>query len=186
MPQGGAVHELGPLFQHRAKLGDVAVPGSVLEPLDSDTVHEGSQFRPTVEPVCTREDELCIMQCKRQRTCVAVVCMDLRDGGGISRSKCCKQFLRLAFELIKIRMLAKLASGQAAIHNELLSPRLRYPRQPLYPVSARSGRKEFGQNDSVGLQSSGGRSPSRGHGGVLKRQGHHIMRLPMAREPAQR
>ena len=67
MAQSGTVHEFRPLFQHRAKLGDVAIPGGFLEPLDRDTVHEGFQFRPTVEAVRTREDELGIMQCKRER-----------------------------------------------------------------------------------------------------------------------
>ena len=39
-------------------------------------------------------------------------------------------------------MLAKLASGSVLFYNELLSwPRI--SRQPLRPVSARSGRKEF-------------------------------------------
>jgi hypothetical protein len=66
---------------------------------------------------------------------------------------------------------------------KLLSGRLRYPRQPLYPVSARSGRKEFGRSNSIGLQRSGGRSPSRGHGGFLKRQGHLIMRELVWRLP---
>ena len=110
------------------------------------------------------------------------MCVYLRDGGSIFRGKCVEQFLRLTLELIKIRMLAKFASGQAAMHNELLSPRLRYLRQPLHPVSARSGRKEINRNGSIGLQSSGGRSPSRGHGGVLKRQSHLIMRQLLARQ----
>ena len=73
--------------------------------------HEGFQFRPTVEAIRTREDELRVMQCKREWACVAVLCVDLRDRGGISRGKCVEQFLRLTLELIKIRMLAKLASG---------------------------------------------------------------------------
>jgi hypothetical protein len=54
---------------------------------------------------------------------------DLRDRGRIFRAKCVMQFLRLTLELIQIRMLANFASGQAAIHNELLSLRLRDPRQ---------------------------------------------------------
>jgi hypothetical protein len=78
--QSGAVHEFGPLFQHRAKLGDVAVPSGLLEALDSDAVHESVQFRLTVEAVRTREDELRVMQRKRERVSVAVVCIDLRDG----------------------------------------------------------------------------------------------------------
>src|SRR5215471_19091087 len=55
------------------------------------------------------------------------------------------------------------------VHNELLS-RLRSKRQPLRPVSARSGRKEFIATGKWKSITSGGRSPSRGHGGGLKRQ----------------
>jgi hypothetical protein len=40
---------------------------------------------------------------------------------------------------------------------------------PLRPVSARSGRKEFIDREDE-LHRSGGHSPFRGHGGVLKRR----------------
>jgi hypothetical protein len=66
----------------------------------------------------------------------------LADGGGFSGDKCFEQFFGLPLELMDVRVFAKDASVWEFFHNELLSW-LRMSRQPLRPVSACSGRKEF-------------------------------------------
>jgi hypothetical protein len=70
------------------------------------------------------------------------VCVYLGDGIGLTDVERCQQFLGLAFQLIDVRVFAQSARRLGLFHNELLS-RPRIKRQPLRPVSARSGRKEF-------------------------------------------
>src|SRR5690349_3058218 len=95
------------------------------------------------------------MQCKCGRVCVAIVSIDLRDGSGIARDKCVKQFLRLTLELIEIRMLANLASGQTVIHMSSFLCGCAICADPLRPVSACSGRKEFSQTTQSGYKVQG-------------------------------
>src|SRR6516162_8314308 len=74
-------------------------------------------------------------------------------------------------ELIEIGPFAQSARGWGLSHHELLSW-LRGVRQPLRPVSARAGRKEFIETTTC-QRLPGGRSPSRGHGGALLRHGQY-------------
>jgi hypothetical protein len=67
--------------------------------------------------------------------------------------------------------IAQSARGWGLSHYELLSW-LRVVRQPLRPVSARAGRKEFIET-TTRPRIPGGRSPSRGHGGALLHHSHH-------------
>jgi hypothetical protein len=57
-------------------------------------------------------------------------------------------------------------------------------RQHAYPVSARSGRKEFIETKDD--RSSGGHSPFRGHGGALMRQKHRTRVIAICRAAARR
>jgi hypothetical protein len=111
---------------------------------------------------------LCFVQRERGGVRVAIICVHLCDCGGNARGKCLQQFFGLALELIQIRMLSQRAKRRVVLQHELLSwPSL--TDQPLRPVSACSGRKEFIETGSQEKFISGGRSPFRGHGGALKR-----------------
>jgi hypothetical protein len=91
--------------------------------------------------------------------------VDFGDRIGIVGGERGEQFFRLALELIEVRVRAEFTSREMLLHNELVSWLRRHPyrasRQPLHPVSARSGRKEFIARYENQALNSGGRSPSR-------------------------
>ncbi len=136
------VRQLRTDFEHRPRLYEVAGTYGGHQPLDGDTVHVRLELGPTVEAIGACQDKLRVVQGEVRRIRLAVVCVHLGDSVGLSRSESLQQFFGLPLELIEIRVLAKRAGRQILIHNELL-PGLRFLRQPLRPVSAGSGRKEF-------------------------------------------
>jgi hypothetical protein len=113
---------------------------------------------------------------------IAVVPGYLCDCLGLAGNERREQFLRLTPELIEIGPFAQRARGWGPSQHELLSW-LRGLRHPLRPVYARAGRKEFIET-TTRQRFSGGRSPSRGHGGALLRQGQPTGRVrPRLLEP---
>ena len=92
----------------------VDVPGAdrLDQTLDGDAVDVRLQLRPTLEPIRPREHQLGVVQRERARIGIAVMRVHFRDGVGSPAAKRVQQFLRLALELIEVRMLAQRASGR--------------------------------------------------------------------------
>ena len=132
---GEFASKLGADAQHRACLLDGARAHNFSQPSYRNSVNIGFEFRPTVEPIRSREHQLRIVQGERGGVCVMEMRADFRDCIRFSRAKRLQQFLGLAFELFEIGLLTQGARGQGLIHNELLS---------IAPgVRSFSGRKEF-------------------------------------------
>jgi hypothetical protein len=165
------IHQLGPGRQQRVHLGEVAGSDRFGQALDGDAVNIRLESGPGVEALAPCQHQLRIVQREGRRVGVAVVRVYLCDYLGLAFNKRREQFLRLTPELIEIGPFAQSARGWGLSHYELLSW-LRVVRQPLRPVSARAGRKEFIETTTC-QRLPGGRSPSRGHGGALLRHGQH-------------
>jgi hypothetical protein len=86
-----------------------------------------------------------------------------RRGIRLASDKSIKQLSGLAFELVQVGFFDKMAGRGDFTMSSFLGR-----NQPLRPVSARSGRKEFTGNQTIrSIEYQGDSVPSRGHGGVL-------------------
>ena len=107
----GHVGQLGANVQHRAGLGEIAGAYGIGKAANGDTVHVRFELGPAFETVAAGEDKLGIVQGEGAPIRAAIVRLDLHYGFPFVHEKGTAEFLRLAFQLIEVRMLLHLPGG---------------------------------------------------------------------------
>jgi hypothetical protein len=116
--------------------------------VDRRTVHERFEFWPGFEAVRTRNHELGVVQREGSRVRIVIVRVHFGDRGAVAFAERFGKLLRLTFELLEIRPIAKRARWERlSWHDELLSGRRLAVHTP--------GVRSLGQK-RVHLQLSGG------------------------------
>jgi len=92
--------ELGAELKHGSGLREVLPADGIAESLQRDAVDVGFEFRPALESISSREDELRVMEGEGRRIGVVVVSGDFRGCGRVAGEECGEQFLGLAAKLV--------------------------------------------------------------------------------------
>jgi hypothetical protein len=92
--------ELGAELQHGSGLREVLASDCIAKPPERDSVDVGFEFRPALESIGSREDELSVMEGEGRRIGVVVVSGDFRGCSPVVGEERGEQFLGLAAKLV--------------------------------------------------------------------------------------
>jgi hypothetical protein len=110
------MHQLRTRLEHRAHLYGIAAAHCIRQAFDVSAIHISLELGPTVEAVATGQHKLGIMQREVSRAGIVIVCVYQYGGIGLAGNEAFQQFLRLALELIEIRMFAQRATRLRLSH----------------------------------------------------------------------